>query len=216
MARHVAPLLLAAATLGGCTRLVDDLAFVSVEPIRFNQMPDPPSGYYFSKAGPALERWNEAAAKRGVDPATLSYRPRVLKVTFSSKTNIEELLWMNGWVTGIEVYFCWYGRLGTWLGPRAYYFGDHAVGDGTLFEVLNPPDTVGGVHHYETYVYAQGDETAYTPDSPGAFNLRGEPRDVCIHLRGGGKLSAYDSNTVVIPKEAISAAFRDGRVAVGE
>ena len=130
---------------------------------------------------------------------------QLLKVLFSTKTDISSLAATQEYhITG-NASFCGL-RNGNQvrLGPTAIYLNEERVSQrGPRLQENMKISTV-----YHTYLpLHRKEETSPSIASP-AFDLKTDPDDICFRVHGGNMLGmTFHSNTVVIPKEAVTEAL---------
>jgi hypothetical protein len=143
------------------------------------------------------------------------YAGKFLQVRVRSATNLAQLAEQGQLNVGVAAWFCEIGdslRLG---GPAELRYRDAQVGyiDVPRMErehvrslIAEIPERQAKTYHF--YL----DPKAYLHDehfsSHSEYDLDRDLRDVCVKIRGGGFFTpGFNSNVVVIPKEAIRAAF---------
>jgi hypothetical protein len=137
--------------------------------------------------------------------------PRLLlKIEFTSATNLAKFVTDNSYNLGSNAYFCnhtvdaFHGLAFPSIYWRGTLLGQHEAdpiqrhgGDGD--EPIN--------YYFFTNVARQRVAPSNPPQE--AFDLRQKSEDICFQLRGGNSSGfGYKSNVVVIPKLAIEEALR--------
>lgn len=150
----------------------------------------------------------EMPGPEAVNGGKKTHRP-LIKVEFSSGTSLLKFANANSYTVGNEAFFC--DRPNDFV--RLSFPGVYSQGARVwlLDSRRSEEDAAQGLVTYYVFVDVAG------PARPGdippqkAFDLRQHPENVCFYISGGNVTgSGYRSNTVVVPKEAIAAALRDG------
>lgn len=200
---------LAAPFLSGClsTNTPNDFTFRSVEAVDWrNQAEMAGLG-----AGPLLGMVDERdlSAKSRLPGGEEKWHRQLLKIEFTSATDLPAFAAKNSYNLGITAFFCdseknspnmpssnvfWHGVRLSELGPDPIPQRD---------ESARQPITY--------YIFFDVADEARPQDIPPreGFDLRQKPADVCFYARGGNELGrGYRSNTVIVPKAAIAAVLQ--------
>ena len=175
--------------LGGCIAQVpDDLTFVSVEAVD----------------------WHDEAELLG--HGTEKQHRLMLKTTFASATDLVQFVQRHSYSLGAGASFCDQSEERVSLAyPPIYWHGAHLNPyDQNAAELSRDPDSASIA--YYVYLAAESRERPWhiSPGPSRAFDLRKDPRDVCLYVSGGNMSGfGYKSNFVVLPASEIAAALRD-------
>ncbi len=140
---------------------------------------------------------------------TFQHKRALMKVTFASRTNLYEYTNRFEFNITTRTFMCHDGEHNEAreLGGDLKVFGNRGLVDayiGSLKESL--PE-----YHYRIYIGIRRD--APLGRQTLLYDLRASPQDVCFFIRGGNMIGGtFVSNTIHIPKEAISAAILRPRV----
>ena len=194
--------------LGGCiSTKPKDLAFVSVRVVdRHDQLEImPPS------ADPALGLINESQRKKLLAEAGPIERPHqlLLKIEFSSHTNLAEFMRDHSFNLGSHAFFCGRPKDEVILSGLSVYW------NGVWLNGLErDPIKASGGGNGELITYYFFSSVAREENMPSnppllSFDLKQQPEDICFSLKGGnGAGLGFKSNTVVVPKDAIATALQ--------
>jgi len=176
--------------LSGCIsyNTPGDLTFVSVREVDWRDVPE------LSQPNPLL----------GVQQR----RGPLIKVEFSTNTNLFKFSRDNSYPIGTLAFFCDQSEGLARLQHSAVYSQGERV-DIADDQQAKWAAVQEQLNHYIFFdVEAEAQPKAKPPRR--AYDLRQDPEDVCFHLRGGAAPAPFGfrSNTVVVPKAAIAAALR--------
>lgn len=187
--------------LGGCisTNTPGDLVLKTVQVVDWYHQPELPGAGASPLVG-MLSRRDVAASGLSVQGGEKPHR-LMLRVEFTSATNLFEFARENSYNIGNTVFFCEQKD----ASPHMSY--PYVFWKGSLVGNLEPNvirTSEGSLIPY--YIFISISKDARPNDIPpqASFDLREDPEDVCFYLSGGdGSGGGYRSNAVKIPKNII-------------
>ncbi|MCC6716460.1 MAG: hypothetical protein IT555_01115 [Acetobacteraceae bacterium] len=157
-----------------------------------------------------LVDWRDHAELAGPIDSPKYARP-LLKVEFTSAVNLVQFTMDNSYPTfGVRTSFC--GRPSPWWGlgwPWVYWRGVELS-----WLRQNPIEQVaaGSRIAYDVFLNVSGQVRPADSPTEEGYDLRHRPQDICLSVGARDMLGfGFESNTVVIPKEAIAAALRSAQ-----
>ena len=201
---------LVALPIGGCIShdTLGDLAFNSIEAVDVQNWRD----LLESRPGRVSLRMAKRASEGAVglrSQGDNSFRP-LLKIEFTSTTNLSAFVSRNSYNLGVSAYICDRPEANNWISFPTVFWRGFRLGVGGPDPLTQPAKAPGDRITYSMYIDVR--RKAVTPSSPQirGFDLRETPKDVCFYVSGGNALGlGYRSNTVVVAKESITAAIRE-------
>lgn len=130
----------------------------------------------------------------------------VLKIEFSSQTNLADEIAGSGQVISIRQYFCSRPDYSVLLGPPGIYI------QGLELESIFDYDVSPEDGRYIYYSFIDVSDTPKTPSTYNEYNLESAPENVCLQVRRKAMGFGYKSNVVMVPAEAITAALKEADV----
>ncbi len=136
---------------------------------------------------------------------------RMLKVSLASRVGLIEYSRRFEYNPGYRAFGCADWGIDEKRLRGSYIYDNNGIVDNSRKEESLNKGTQTDDHVYRIYIYIKSVpqlENNGIYRNSFRYDLHREPQDVCIRLRGGNMLGfTFEANTVVIPKELISAAF---------
>lgn len=184
-----------------------DLAVTSVQAVDWrdqDEMPGP-------GASPALGLVRDRDLALARQQVTGGERPHLplLKIEFTTATNLSKFVIENSYNLGNSAFFCDRPNQYVVLSFPDIYWRGNRLGEHETDLVQNYGGAIGAPVTY--YIFINVARAARPQDKPPqeAFDLRKKPEDVCFYVRGGnGSGRGYRSNTVIISKGLIATALQ--------
>lgn len=195
--------------LGGCisTNTPGDLTLQSVTLVDWTNQPELPG----PNASPLIGMVSDhdlVASGQSLTGGEKWHRP-LLKIEFTSATDLSKFTADNSYNIGVTAYFCDHEGTSPLMGfPYVFSRGARL----NLHDYNSVDQQRGPTQQAATYyIFIDVSKPAFPQSIPPqeAFNLRQQPSDVCFYARGGnGSGRGYRSNTVVITKDVIASELQ--------
>lgn len=186
--REVASVCVAAVLLSGCVLpSPSDLHVTSIEIVKPADSPN----------------------RHMIDPSPIPQERRMLKIRFTSATDINASASRSDLVTSVDSFFCDRKKVGM---ERSH---DNSLGSSRLFDEgtdfiiddkQSKSSTKSIMHRYYILMRVSEFLVPY-PHVQSVYGMS-EFRDVCFHVNQGSIMFAYRSNTVRVLKQQIAAVLR--------
>jgi hypothetical protein len=190
--------------VGGCiSRTPNDVSFVSAQAVDLHdqlEIPGPRASLLPGVVGDREQVRTGQSVTAGEKPHRL-----LLRVAFTSATNISNYVVRNSYSLGVYTSFCDRPNYDATLSYLSVYSGGYSLGMLETYPIVE----TGGVISYYFFVSVSGEARLRDIPPREAYDLRQKPEDLCFVLRGGNEAGGYRSNTVTIPKDAIAAALHE-------
>lgn len=129
----------------------------------------------------------------------------LLKVEFTSKENLHEFAKSKSYPVSIVPYFCDRPKTIVNLGgPRVFLQGLRVGGIPYNYAIQQEKGESLTYYAFLNVVYDFAGPSSYEH-----FDLRTNPEDICLQLKGGSKGVGFESNVAVISKVEIIKALKD-------
>jgi hypothetical protein len=151
--------------------------------------------------------WRERAELPGPIDSPKYPRP-LLKIEFTSAVNLAQFTIDEGYLTfAARVSFC--GRPAPWWGLGLPWVFWRGLELSWLRQNPIEPVATGSRIAYDVFLNVAGQVRPASNPTEEGFDLRHSPQDICLSVGARDMLGfGFESNTVVIPKETITAALR--------
>lgn len=193
---------------GGCVAAdtPGDLAFVSVQAVDWHDQDEMPG----PGASPVLGMVNSRdleAEGQSVTGKEKRHRP-LLKIEFTSATNLSQFVIEHSYNLGNTAFLCDRPNDRLTLSFSYVFWRGTRLGlqEADPIQRLNELSKVQVTY----YIFIDVADKERPLDKPPqkAFDLRQNPENICVYVRGGNESGrGYKSNVVVVPKDAIAAAL---------
>jgi len=195
--------------LDGCisTNTPGDLAFRSVEVVDWKDQAELPGPGASPVLGMVSNR-DLIAKGQSLTGGEKWHRP-LLKIEFTSTTDLSKFVVDNSYNLGTETFLCDHQPRSPFVGYPFVYWHGVRLGE----HETDPIEQHGepGKASITYYVFVDVAREARPQDIPpqDGFDLRQKPTDVCLYVRGGNESGrGYRSNTMVVPKDAIATVLQ--------
>ena len=208
---------LVAPLLGGCvsTNTPSDLAFVSVQVVDWRDQAELPGPGASPVLGMVSNR-DLVSKGQSITGGEKSHR-LLLKVEFTSTTNLSKFVIENSYNLGNETFFCDRQKASPFMSYPFVFWYNIRLGEHEADPIAQQSEAARGPITY--YIFIDVARKKVVPSNPpqGGFDLRQKPEDVCFYVRGGNESGrGYRSNTVMIPRDAIVAALQKALPGAGD
>jgi hypothetical protein len=186
----------------------DDLTFRSVQVVDEHDQSELPSPG--SRSNDVLRNGRRVFATEQPFPRRPSPHTPILKVEFSSSTNLSKFSIENGISLRNITFFCRSKETSPWMAWLDIYWNGTALADDPDKRIDQLVKTSGTPIIYYLFIYISRTQYPTNPIRNEDFDLRQKSEDICFFVGGAtdSDWASYTSNTVVIPKSAIDEALR--------
>jgi hypothetical protein len=174
---------------------------------------------YFVSDVRDLRLWAVSTANLQSQPEIVWYggnpRPSIelLRVEFLSSVNLMERAHAHEFNVGTKIWFCDDGpdKFSFGIGHFPYLYAGNSYVSSTATDKLEASKSDEFLYHLYLQVARKADLNGLGETEP-AYDLRTNPRDLCLTIHGGNMIGgSFDSTVLRVPKEAISEAVNSTR-----
>ena len=208
-----------APVVGGCisTNTPGDLSLVSVEAVDVHDQPELPGPGVSPLLGMVSDRDLIASGQTttgGEKPHRL-----MLKIEFTSATDLSEFVIDNSYNLGSETFLCSRQSVSPPMGYPFVFWNGIRLGTHEPDPIKSTDTGKAERTVFKYYIFAHIALPKIVPSKPPqeGFDLRKRPAELCFYLRGGNEFGrGYRSNTVVVPKNLVATALQKAPLGSGE
>jgi len=207
---------LIAFVLGGCisTNTPGDLSLMSVQAVDWQDQAEMPG----PGASPAIGMVKDSEIVRMGQSVIGGKKPHrlILKIVFSSATNLSKFAADHSYNLGSDAYFCNHPKKGIGLVFPDIYWNGLRLGPLEADPIQRNTNETGAPIEYYFFINVARKKVVPSIPPQEGFDLWQKPEDICFYLAGGnGSGFGYKSNVAVIPKDMIAAALKNAPARFG-
>jgi hypothetical protein len=213
--------------MSGCVAdYPQDIAIVSIKVVDNREqaeLPAPPMPGSIKAVDPYRDFLFSLSDEKGVEPITpadievyfrnqesnqsfknAKQQKPLLKVTFQSKENLSNYIRSKSYTLSVVPFFCDRPDVSIrWGSPYVYWRGLNVSAP------LNYAVKSGDNDMFTYYAYLNAVDDFSGPSSYQKFDLRKNPEDICVQLKGGSMGMGFQSNVVEISKEEVISVLKE-------